>query len=170
MERRKPTRGTHHAAENPALNSEASGSLREDISGLSWDSARRSCQKLRRESKSSKRRPATTSSSRWRPSRRASGRKALETLAGVVGKRAAASITALEPRLLAWLEEHRDHPAQFISDPLSCLERLGLEQDDDLSELSRRRSTQLRTLDLASLEEVHSITVRSTNEEEEKER
>ena len=98
-------------------------------------------------------------------------KEALETLAGVVGKRAAASITALEPRLLAWLEEHRDHPAQFISDPLSCLERLGLEQDDDLSELSRRRSTQLRTLDLALLEEVHSIMVRlHTDEEEEKER
>ena len=169
MARRKPTRGTHYAAENPALNSEASGSLREDVSGLSWDGPTLLAEPSTRIQFSEE--SGSYVVIEVAPIRENERKEALETLGGVVGERCAASILSLEPRLLAWLGEHRDHPAQFVSDPLSCLERLGLEQDDDMSELSRRRSTQLRALDLASIEEVHSITVRlHTDEEEEKER
>jgi hypothetical protein len=36
MKRRKPTGGTHYAAETRALNPEAGDSLREDVSRLPW--------------------------------------------------------------------------------------------------------------------------------------
>jgi hypothetical protein len=168
MKRRKPTSGTHYAAENPALDSEASDSLRKDVASLPWDGPTLLSQPLTRIQFSED--SGYDLVIEVAPLREDDRKEALETLGGVVGERAAKSLLALEPRLLAWLDEHRDHPAQFVSDPLTCLERLGLEQDDDLSELSRLRSAQLRALDPSSVEEVHSITVRLHTDEEKKER
>lgn len=164
MKRREPTGGKHYASENHALDSEAGGSLREDVSALSWDGPTLLTEPLTRIQFSED--SGYDLVIEVAPVQENDRREALEALGGVVGERAAKSILSLEPRLLAWLDEHRDHPAQFVSDPLTCLERLGLEQDDDLSDLSRLRSAQLRTLDPSSLEEVHSITVRLHTDEE----
>lgn len=167
MKRRKPS-GGRYAAENRALGSGADDRLREDVASLPWDGPALLSPPLTRIQFSED--SGYDLVIEVAPIRENERKEALEALRGVVGERAAKSILALEPKLLAWLDEHRDHPAQFVSDPLSCLERLGLEQDDDLSELSEHRSAQLRTLDPSSLEEVHSITVRLHTDEEKKER
>src|SRR5262245_26672591 len=168
MKRRKPS-GGRYAAENRTLDSGAGDRLREDVASLPWEGPTLLAQSLTRIQFSED--SGYDLVIEVAPVQENERKEALEALSGVVGERAAKSLLALEPKLLAWLGEHRDHPAQFVSDPLTCLERLGLEQDDDLSDLSRLRSAQLRTLDLASLEEVHSVTVRlHTDEEEQKER
>ena len=167
MKRRRPTGRQHDATENAEPNSETSGSLREDVSSLPWDGPTLLARSLTRIEFSED--SGYELVIEVTPIRENNRKEAHEALGGDLGGRAAKSILSLEPRLLAWLSEHRDHPAQFVSDPLSCLERLGLEQDDAVSELSRRRSTHLRTLDLASLEGVHSVTVR-LHADEEKER